>query len=298
MGAATPLQIKNFSVCLQLQEVHSRISAMVSSMPKAAEVLSPSLGAINGVASDSVTQLFQAMVERLEDIILQVHEQNFGSEGADTGIDDRSSKYMEELQKTVTHFRTEFLSKLLPASSMSGTSLKGESICANLTRKIASRVLVFFIRHASLVRPLSESGKLRMARDMAELEHAVGQNLFPIEQLGAPYRALRAFRPLIFLETSQLGSSPLLRELPPSVVLHHLYSRAPAELESPMKSTKLTPMKYSLWLDAQAEEQVWKGIKATLDEYASKVKLRGDKEFSPVYPLMLKLGATLVKTVS
>eukprot|EP00250_Pteridium_aquilinum_P008386 c17905_g2_i1 orf=280-2844(-) len=298
IGPATPLQIKNFSVCLQLQEVHSRISTMISSMPQAAEMLSPSLGAINGVALDSLTQLFQAMVERLEHIILQIHDQNFGSDGSDTGIDDRSSKYMEELQRTVAHYRAEFLSKLLPANPASATSLKGESICANLTRRIASRVLVFFVRHAALVRPLSESGKLRMARDMAELELAIGQSLFPVEQLGAPYRALRAFRPLIFLETSQLGSSPLLRELPPSVVLHHLYSRAPAELESPMKSTKLTPMQYSLWLDSQAEEQVWKGIKATLDEYASKVKLRGDKEFSPVYPLMLKLGAALVKTES
>lgn len=299
IGPAMPVQIKNFSVCLQLQEVYSRINTLISSMPQsAADMLSPSLGAINGVASDSITPLFQAMVERLEHIILQVHEQNFGLDGADAGIDDRGSKYMEELQKAISHYRAEFLSKLLPSSPASATSLKGDSICAYLTRKIASRVLVFFVRHAALVRPLSESGKLRMARDMAELELAIGQNLFPVEQLGAPYRALRAFRPLIFLETTQLGSSPLLRELPPSVVLHHLYSRAPTELESPMKSTKLTPMQYSLWLDAQTEEQIWKGIKATLDEYASKVRTRGDKEFSPVYPLMLKLGAALVKTDS
>ncbi|KAF5947269.1 hypothetical protein HYC85_013226 [Camellia sinensis] len=100
---------------------------------------------------------------------------------------------------------------------------------------MASRVLIFFIRHASLVRPLSESGKLRMATDMADFELAVGQNLLPVEQLRAPYRALR----------------------------------------------------YSLWLDSQGEDQIWKGIKATLDDYAAKVRVRGDKEFSPVYPLMV-----------
>ncbi|KAH7424625.1 hypothetical protein KP509_11G016500 [Ceratopteris richardii] len=299
LGPATPVQTKNFSVCLQLQEVYSRINSMLSSMPQsAADVLSPSLGAINGVASDSITPLFKVMVERLEQIILQIHDQNFGSDSADTGIDDRSSKYMEELQITVSHYRAEFLSKLLPSNAVSATPLKGDSLCAYLTRKIASRVLVFYVRHAALVRPLSESGKLRMARDMAELELAIGQNLFPVEQLGAPYRALRAFRPLIFLDTAQLGSSPLLRELPPSVVLHHLYSRGPAELESPLKSKRLTPVQYSWWLDEQTEEQIWKEIKTTLDEYASKVKARGDKEFSPVYPLMLKLGATLVKTES
>ena len=43
-----------------------------------------------------------------------------------------------------------------------------------LTRKMTARVLTFFVRHAALVRPLSESGKLRLTRDMAELELVVG----------------------------------------------------------------------------------------------------------------------------
>ncbi|XP_009105078.2 conserved oligomeric Golgi complex subunit 5 isoform X1 [Brassica rapa] len=98
---------------------------------------------------------------------------------------------------------------------------------------------------------------------------AVGQNLFPVEQLGAPYRALRAFRPLIFLETSEMGSSPLIQDLPPSIVLHHLYTRGPDELESPMQKNRLSPKQYSLWLDSQKEDQIWKGVKATLDDYAS-----------------------------
>lgn len=132
-----------------------------------------------------------------------------------------------------------------------------------------------------------------MARDMAELELSVGQNLYPVEQLGAPYRALRALRPVIFLETSQLGSSPVIQDLPPSVVLHHLYSRGPDELQSPMQRNKLTALQYSLWLDSQGEDQIWKGIKATLDDYAVGVRARGEKEFSPVYPLMLSIGESI-----
>lgn len=253
-------------------------------------MLSASLGAIYGVACDSVTSLFQAMLDRLESCILQMHDQNFGVLGMDAAMDNSASPYMEELQKCIIHFRGEFLSRLLPsATTASGT----ENICTRLVRSMASRVLVFFIRHASLVRPLSESGKLRMARDMAELELAVGQNLFPVEQLGAPYRALRAFRPLVFLETSQLPSSPLLQDLPPNVILHHLYSRGPDELQSPLQRNKLTYLQYSLWLDSQGEDQIWKGIKATLDDYAANVRARGDKEFSPIYPLMLQLGSSL-----
>lgn len=291
-GPATPAQLKNFMLCQHLQEVHTRVMAMISGLPNvAAEVLSPALGTIYGVAGDSVTSLFQAMLDRLESCILQIHDQNFGTVGIDAAMDTNASPYMEDLQKSIHHFRTEFLSRLLPSS---GTVSGGtETICTRLVKSMASRVLIFFIRHASLIRPLSESGKLRLARDMAELELAVTQNLYPVEQLGAPYRGLRAFRPLIFLETSQLGSSPLLQDFPPSVILHHLYSRGPDDLQSPLQRNKVTPLQYSLWMDSQGEDQIWKGIKATLDDYTAKVRSRGDKEFSPVYPLMQKIGASL-----
>ncbi|KAL0320477.1 UNVERIFIED_CONTAM: Conserved oligomeric Golgi complex subunit [Sesamum radiatum] len=296
-GHATPAQLKNFTLCQHLQEVHKRVTSILAGLPTvAADVLSPALGTIYGVAGDSVTSLFQAMLDRLESCILQIHDQNFGSAAMDAAMDNNASPYMEELQKSIIHFRAEFLSRLLPSSGAS--SAKTETICTRLVRSMASRVLIFFIRHASLVRPLSESGKLRMARDMAELELAVAQNLFPVEQLGPPYRALRAFRPVIFLETSQLGSSPLLQDLPPSVILHHLYSRGPEDLQSPLQRNKLTPLQYSLWMDSQGEDQIWKGIKATLDDYAAKVRARGDKEFSPVYPLMMKIGASLTENES
>ncbi|XP_009619913.2 conserved oligomeric Golgi complex subunit 5 [Nicotiana tomentosiformis] len=292
-GAATPAQLKNFALYQHLQEIHTRISSMVAGLPTiATDILSPALGSIYGVAADSVTSLFQSMLDRLELCVLQIHDQNFGSLGMDAAMDNNASPYMEELQRSILHFRSEFLSRLLPSSSNSITT-SSETICTRLVRSMASRVLIFFIRHASLVRPLSESGKLRLARDMAELELAVGQNLFPVEQLGAPYRALRAFRPVIFLETSQLASSPLRQDLPPSVILHHLYSRGPEELQSPLQRNRLTPMQYSLWMDSQGEDQIWKGIKATLDDYALKVRSRGDKEFSPVYPLMLEIGSSL-----
>jgi conserved oligomeric Golgi complex subunit 5 len=285
----TPAQLKNFALCLHLQEVHTSISSVLSTLPNvASEVLSPSLGVIYGVACDSVTSLFQAMLDRLESCILKMHEQDFAGHGMDAAMDNNASAYMEELQKCAVHFRSEFLSKLLPSSSS-----RSETICTIMVRRMASRVLIFFIRHASLVRPLSEAGKLRMARDMAELELAVGQNLFPVEQLGAPYRALRAFRPVLFLETSQLEKSPLLQDLPPSVIIHHLYSRGPDELQSPLQRNKLTPVQYSLWLDSQGEDQIWKGVKATLDDYEMRVRSRGDKEFSPVYPLMLQIGSAL-----
>ncbi|GMP51868.1 hypothetical protein CsSME_00017926 [Camellia sinensis var. sinensis] len=119
--------------------------------------------------------------------------------------------------------------------------------------------------HASLVRPLSESGKLRMARDM----------LNSLVHRAEPF------------------------ELSDPVILHHFYSRGAEKLQSPTQRNKLTPLQYLLWLDSQGKDQIWKCVKATLDDYAAKVRVRGDKEFSPVYPLMLRIGSALPeKTVS
>ncbi|KAL9253236.1 Conserved oligomeric Golgi complex subunit 5-like protein [Drosera capensis] len=292
-GPATAAQLKNFALCQHLQEIHARVSSLISG---ASDMLFTPLDALYGVAYVSVQSLFEAMLERLKSCILQIHDQNFGTIGIDSAMENNASPYMDELQKHILHFRSEFLSRLLPSSS--STSAGTETICTKLTRNMASMVLMFFMRHASLVRPLSESGKLRMARDMAELELAVGQNLFPVEQLGAHYRALRAFRPVIFLETSQLESSPLLQDLPPSVILHHLYSRGPDELLSPIQRNNLTPLRYSMWLDSQREDQIWKGIKATLDDYAALVRARGDKEFSPVYPIMLRIGSAISENLA
>ena len=78
-------------------------------------------------------------------------------------------------------------------------------------------------------------------QDMAELESAVADNLLPVDAIGAPHRVLRAFRPLIFLSTPELASSLLVSALPPSMVLHHMYSRAPGALQSPHARSGFTP---------------------------------------------------------
>ena len=76
---------------------------------------------------------------------------------------------------------------------------------------------------------------------MGELEEAVGANLWPLEALGNPYRVFQGFRRLLSLETPELKNSPLLGEIPPLVVAHHLFSRAPSALQSPHARAGFTP---------------------------------------------------------
>ena len=55
--------------------------------------------------------------------------------------------------------RIEFLSKFSPVPSP-----HVPSFAAALVERLARRVLAFFVRHAALLRPLSQAGKLQLAK--------------------------------------------------------------------------------------------------------------------------------------
>ena len=159
-----------------------------------------------------------------------------------------------------------------------------------LRMKMAARTFVFFVRHAALCRPLSQpSGRLKLARDCADIERIVSQTICGGEAaalLGAPYRALRAFRPLLFVEPpAAIESSPLLAELPVAVVLHHLYARAPEALLSPHVQSGLSPAQYSRWLDQHSERDLWERVQSSLDSYFNKVMGRNAIVCFPLQPL-------------
>ena len=56
--------------------------------------------------------------------------------------------------------RLEYLSKFSPAASAQNAA----SVGAALTQRFASRMIIFFVRQASLLRPLSQAGKLQLAK--------------------------------------------------------------------------------------------------------------------------------------
>ena len=101
---------------------------------------------------------------------------------------------------------------------------------------------------------------LLCAQDMAELEACVGQNLWPLEQCGPPFRAVRALRPLLFLNTAAMPTSPLLRELPAAAAAHFLYARAPEGLQSPMTRASLTPAQVRVGLHTIDPAQCFDGM--------------------------------------
>jgi len=97
------------------------------------------------------------------------------------------SRYLRDLQTRVAAVHTFILSRL-----QCGTDQRAWS------QQLAAHTLVAFVRHLSLIRRPSEAGKLQLAADMAQMELMLAPLLgaagTSLSVLGAPYRALRAFR--------------------------------------------------------------------------------------------------------
>lgn len=60
-----------------------------------------------------------------------------------------------------------------------------------------------------------------------------------------------------------------------------------------MQENRPSPKQYSLWLDNQIEDQIWKEINATLDDYD--LVERGKRVQSSYYPLMVQIGLSLTQ---
>lgn len=266
-AACTPAQLRNISLANALHEAHRSVAALAGRLPApAAAALAGALEDVQAAALEAVAPLFRAMVDACQDRILRLHAANLGADEGAEGSVVETSPYLRDLARQLARYRVEYLSKFSPAPGSSGAA---PSVARALADRFAARVVVFFVRHAALARPLGRPGCLQLAKDAAELEAAVTQHLAPAEAVEGPLRALRALRRLLFTDTAALAAAPAPpRDLPPPAALHHLFSRAPPALESPHARSKLTPAQYSLWLDEHSQEEALRLIRTSLEACA------------------------------
>jgi len=69
------------------------------------------------------------------------------------------------------------------------------AVCS--VRPVVCRCIELFVQQTSLVCPLSEAGKLRLAADYAQLEASLSPLCHKLSDLGRPYRMIRAIRPVL-----------------------------------------------------------------------------------------------------
>ena len=174
--------------------------------------------------------------------IVTVYYFDYFSSSAQSDV--QCSLYMRELQEFITRVASTYLAQFdcqafimeWYANCVRFSDLEVPAgICFGFSiHPVACQSVELFVRHASLLRPLGDGGKMRLAAGFAQMELAVAPLTRKVSDLGHSYRLLRAFRPLLFQNSEHIATSAALGDiLPHSTVLHFLFSRAPEELKPP-----------------------------------------------------------------
>uniref|UniRef100_A0A8C6UG25 Conserved oligomeric Golgi complex subunit 5 n=1 Tax=Neogobius melanostomus TaxID=47308 RepID=A0A8C6UG25_9GOBI len=283
IGPLTEGQRRNVSVVNSLQRLHQAVSRVrprtLSSGPSPPELfLNMVLCVLMG---NSVQPLLQSVSDSIQAILLTMHQEDFsGGLSSAERPDVPCSLYMKELQSFISRVMSDYF-----------LHFQCSDFIYERTESIAQRSIGLFIRHASLLRPLGEGGKMRLAADFAQMELAVAPLCRRVSDLGRPYRMLRSFRPLLFHASELVVSNPAVGELIPySTILHLLFSRGPPELKAPHQRADWSVARYAQWLDDHPSERDRLAlIRASVEAYVQSVRARQGKEFTPIYPIMVQL---------
>uniref|UniRef100_A0A8D3E7L3 Conserved oligomeric Golgi complex subunit 5 n=1 Tax=Scophthalmus maximus TaxID=52904 RepID=A0A8D3E7L3_SCOMX len=287
IGPLTEGQRRNVAVVNSLYRLQQAVSkvGIISGLgccpASAGEVLSSSLEGVQALMGSAVQPLLQSVSDSIEAIIITLHQEDFsGPLSSPDKPDVPCSLYMKELQGFISRVMADYF-----------RHIQCSDFIYESTESIAQRAIELFLRHASLLRPLGEGGKMRLAADFAQMEMAVGPLCRRVSDLGKPYRMLRSFRPLLFQTSELIAASPAVGDLIPySILLHFLFNRAPSELRSPHQRAEWSIARYSQWLDDHPSERDRLSlIRGALEAYVQSVRARQGKEFAPIYPIMLQL---------
>ena len=113
---------------------------------------------------------------------------------------------------------------------------------------IASRALSLFVRHSTLIRPITAAGRTKLTQEYAHIEEALMPLCSRLIDLGESYRLLRSFKTLFATEMNlaEITQNESIGEaIPISLVIQMIISSAPQSLKSPHQVADWTQSQYS-----------------------------------------------------
>ncbi|XP_066489534.1 conserved oligomeric Golgi complex subunit 5 [Tiliqua scincoides] len=293
IGPLTEGQRRNVTVVNSLYRLHQSVLKVVSSQsafPEASEqTISTALKTIHDLMGNAVQPLMNSVGDSIEAIIITMHQEDFSGSLPSSGKPDvPCSLYMKELQGFIARVMNDYF-----------RHFECYDFVYESTEAIAQRAIELFIRNASLLRPLGEGGKMRLAADFAQMELAVAPLCRRVSDLGKSYRLLRSFRPMLFQTSEHIANSPAVGDIIPfSTIIQFLFTRAPPELKSPFQRAEWTIARYSRWLDDHpSEKDRLILIRGAVEAYVQAVRSREGKEFAAVYPIMVQLLQKAMSTL-
>ncbi|XJO74816.1 hypothetical protein BDV3_005579 [Batrachochytrium dendrobatidis] len=246
-------------------------------------------------AVTTTTKLIQGIIEpllmsfacELEAVIAKMHKEDYSSTQPARVVaprqSDTTSAYIPEL---VTHLK------------WIAREILGRLQCGDDTREwansLSTRTVELLMRHVSLVRPLNELGKLRIAADLTQIEYVLNQFLGTYDikldvDLVETHRSMRAFRHLLFMDQNELANAHQLTHLSPIIVLHHIIVRSNGAIPLPMQVRGWSPSEYSTWLDNHSLAQTLSLLEKSLLVYVSEVSRRGETQYCIECPILRSL---------
>lgn len=270
----TPTQIANAQIAEQLSRVHALLSKVLPSFaPAPRRALEVGLEHVASAIQESTRPLFDAVGDWCDARFAQMYAASAGEKSA----------YVMAVTSTLAHV-ADVQPGLFRAAA-------GNGALQMARLRLAERVMRSFVDHASLARDVDQGFKMRIVKECGEIETALSASfsLLGAEQESSTFKCARAFKSLILLPTESIDGSPLVRDVAPRVLLHHLYSRASADLSTPAKRASLSVTQYASWINKKATDaEIWRGIKGTLDVYAETHAREAENDV--VVALMRKIG--------
>ncbi|KAI8980400.1 Golgi transport complex subunit 5-domain-containing protein [Pilobolus umbonatus] len=275
----------NIEAANMLYYMHQSIWKILDEYPeKIVDIIRKGANDLQSLMMKIGSRMVNSIKNDAEKVLMKIHKEDFyGQIRRNFDMDDSgSSGYMKELAAHVRYYHTKILQNF-----SCGAEPK------TWTKEISKYILHVFIFQASMIRPLSESGKLKLAGDMAELEFTISQFLSEygvrLEEVGDEYKALRAFRPLLFLDSSQLTAAHHTSGLSSLVLIHHLIVRSSQTLPLPHMVYDLTREEYMKWMDRQSDKEA---VQLALDAISMGSQLTADELSNiPEYKLILEIAS-------
>ncbi|XP_050453990.1 conserved oligomeric Golgi complex subunit 5 isoform X2 [Cataglyphis hispanica] len=269
----------------QMNRVIANLAGGLSSEGSA--IITMALKETDTLTKSVLTPLLTSISDAIESIILTMHDDpEFREISSPLGKEIGCSLYMRELQGFILRSVNTFL---LP--------YKNQLIVAESCKTVVSRCIELFVRHACLLRPLTDFGRAKLLADFAQMEVAVtplcrGGQMSLLEQ--QQYRTLRALRTLLPLNPEEMVDRILEGQgessVPPSLILLHLFSGAPPELASPHQSAGWSISRLSQWMDNHPSERDRLTLcSGPLERYQLTVRQQNLPSFHPLFPQMMKL---------
>jgi hypothetical protein len=289
-GVPYQIQMKNLEFVNQTHDLYEQLSRQFAGnesrlSDKLQERLTGALKSLVAFEENSLGPYVLSACECVRAILLTMHQEDFTNPSA-------NSLYIRELQQVMTRISQNYL-QLYNCKTI---------VTACLTQ-LSTRIVDLFIRLGSLLRPLSDTTRARLLNDSHQVESIIQQLLTSkLTDLGVYYKQLKAFRTLLKTSAPFDASSTsevvdeghygqvLDESLPYHVLLHYLFSYAPADFKSPHQSLDWPLAKYSDWLDKHSgEKERLMVIKTCLEAYVNLVRQKKEKKFASIYPLMFRL---------